>query len=155
MHRFVPALALLFALVLSGCALQDEKEDDASATVTHIYDGDTLEVTFPEGTTEVIRLIGIDAPEKEKCFYEEATAALAVISGATVTLQSKPSEDRDKYHRLLRYIERDGKDVGAKMLRYGFVRAFPWFPHPRIEEYRQLEETAQSEKIGLWKACRK
>jgi len=154
MHRFVALLALTCALVLSACA-NGASKNDPTAKVTRIYDGDTVEVTFPNGAAEVIRLIGIDAPEKEKCFYEEASAALAVISGAIVTLSPKPDEDRDTYGRLLRYVERDGKDIGAKLLRYGFVRTFPWFPHPRREDYRQLEEAAQRENIGLWKVCRK
>lgn len=154
MHRRTATLALLLAFAISACAEGTPKNDD-TATVTKITDGDTLEVTFPTGTTEVVRLIGIDAPEKEKCFYGEATAALAVISGAIVTLQSKADEDRDKYRRLLRYVEKDGEDVGGKLLRYGFVRAFPWFPHPKLEEYARIEVEARDERLGLWRKCRK
>ncbi|GAG19345.1 unnamed protein product, partial [marine sediment metagenome] len=33
--------------------------------VTHVYDGDTIAVTFEDGRTEVIRLLGIDCPEMD------------------------------------------------------------------------------------------
>ena len=43
-------------------------------TVTHIVDGDTLDVRLTSGKTERIRLIGIDTPERGVCYSAKATA---------------------------------------------------------------------------------
>ncbi|MFP4655326.1 MAG: thermonuclease family protein [Methanohalobium sp.] len=32
-------------------------------TVTNIVDGDTIDVTFKNGTTERVRILGVDTPE--------------------------------------------------------------------------------------------
>jgi len=106
------------------------------------------------GRREYIRVIGIDAPEKNECFFEDSSLQLEeLIAGNDILLDAKTEENRDKYQRLLRYISIDGEDIGAKMIREGYAVSFPWFPHPRKEHYAQLEEGAQEQNRGLWAAC--
>src|SRR4051812_6540848 len=65
-----------------------------TATVTHLVDGDTLDVDF-NGRTERIRLLNIDTPETKdpneavQCLGPEAAKYLATLVpvGSTVTLE--------------------------------------------------------------------
>ena len=124
--------------------------------VTRIVDGDTFKVKLGK-KTETIRIIGIDTPETKdprkpvQCFGKEATAKLTtLIQKKIVTLEKNPAEDRDKYHRLLRYVTLNGEDIGATMIAEGYAFSYRKFPHPRLEEYNTLENTARGASKGLW-----
>ena len=130
------------------------------AHVTHVVDGDTLDVLF-EGQHVRIRLIGVDTPEtvdprkSVQCYGPEASAfTKAMLSDRDVTLSSKPDEDEDKYHRKLRYVSLDGKDVGSVLLEGGYAKSLcARFPHPKCELYNELEAVAKGEKKGRWGRC--
>lgn len=75
--------------------------------VYHVVDGDTVDV---EGLGR-IRIIGIDTPERGECGYQEATDLMEyLVLGKEVTLVPGARDDRDRYNRLLRYIDVDGND---------------------------------------------
>lgn len=105
--------------------------------VVGIVDGDTLDVS----SGERVRLIGIDTPEIGQCGYAEATATLRdLVGGRAVTLVPGARDDRDRYGRLLRYVEVDGTDVNLLMLLSG--RAIARYDsrdgygrHPREDRY--------------------
>ncbi len=121
--------------------------------VLRIVDGDTIIVEI-EGKEESVRIIGIDAPEKDECYFEEASENLTeFISNKEITLESKPSENRDDYGRLLRYVFVDETDIGAELIKEGFARNYSWFPHPKRSEYSAFESEAKNNGIGLWKNC--
>lgn len=62
------------------------------AIVTHIVDGDTIDVQIGMSTQRV-RLIGIDTPENGDCYFNEASNKLAsLIDNKTVTLVKDVSE---------------------------------------------------------------
>jgi len=136
---------------------------EATYVVSKVLDGDTIDVKDADGKVERVRLVGIDTPEtvdpkkKVQCFGPEASAYLKnMLLGKSVTLEEKPDEDRDDYDRLLRYVYLDSEDVGSTMLAKGYaVSLCKSFPHPKCEEYDQLEEKAMSEKLGRWGACSK
>ncbi|HEX2785822.1 MAG TPA: thermonuclease family protein, partial [Ilumatobacteraceae bacterium] len=85
-------------------------------SVTSVVDGDTLDLS--DGT--VIRLIGIDTPERGECGYGDATAVMAgLVTGFDITLQPGARDDVDRYGRLLRYVEANGIDVNLAMIESG------------------------------------
>lgn len=87
--------------------------------VTHVVDGDTVDL----GNGETVRLVGIDAPEIGECGHDEATAALvALVEGRTITL-GESDEDRDKYGRLLRYVDIGEVDAGLQIVKRGLAVA--------------------------------
>ncbi len=91
-----------------------------TGVVNRVVDGDTVEVDG-FGT---IRVIGIDTPERDECGYEEASAAMeALVLGRQVTLVPGARDDRDKYDRLLRYIDVDGADAGRAQIASGLAIA--------------------------------
>lgn len=151
MHR--KCYIILFSLLFIGCSTSKTNIVIDDYKVIRVVDGDTIEVHY-ENNPEYVRIIGIDAPEKEECFSKEASEQLKkLIEEATVTLISKPDENRDKYNRLLRYILSDGKDIGAELIKGGFARNYPRFPHPKLNEYKNFELDAQKNQLGLWREC--
>ena len=135
-HRF-SALVVIAALVLVGCTngtgsgsfSGSEDSGDAPvvegsallATITRVIDGDSLEVML-DGSSEEVRLVGVNAPEGRDCGGAEATAALEALlvgtslSGdlddATFELIVDPDEPRDRFGRLLGTILIPGSASG-------------------------------------------
>ena len=145
------------SLLVSGA----QQNAVSSYLVTHIVDGDTIDVRFNASKTERIRLLGIDTPEtvdhrkKVQCYGPQASKRLhELLSGKTVELLVNPAEDKDAYGRLLRYVSLDGIDINAKMLQEGYAESLcKRFPHPRCVEYDALQKEAQTGKKGRWGAC--
>lgn len=152
--KTIAGAILLLNFLLPHSALAQEQ-----GTVTNVVDGDTFKVEIG-GTVETVRIIGIDTPETVhpskpvQCFGKEASNALKeVLDGEDITLEKNPAEERDKYGRLLRYVEIDGVDIGASMIEEGFAYSYKQYPHPRLEEYNELEKEAREENRGLWGSC--
>lgn len=148
-------VATLSVLLVHGTALANTE----AVRVERVVDGDTIKV-LQNGAEETIRIIGIDTPETVdprkpvQCFGKEASTHMKqLLEGMTVELQKNPAEERDKYDRLLRYVHLDGQDVGAQMIRDGYAFSYKSFPHPRLEEYNQLEQEAREAGRGLWGDC--
>jgi len=92
--------------------------------VTNIVDGDTVDVVSSTGVEERIRVIGIDSPERGECGFDDAADALArLVAGQTVTLVPGARDDRDRYGRLLRYLDVGTVDAGLELIRAGHAIA--------------------------------
>jgi endonuclease YncB( thermonuclease family) len=87
--------------------------------VARVVDGDTVEL----GNGETVRLVGIDAPETGECGHDRATDGLArLVLGQAVRLL-RPDEDRDRYGRLLRYVDIGNQDAGLRLIKRGLAIA--------------------------------
>jgi endonuclease YncB( thermonuclease family) len=126
-------------------------------TVTHIVDGDTLDVRLTSGKTERIRLIGIDTPERGVCYFSQATArARQLAMSKKVVLRGDPTQDtRDRYGRLLAYVWLPGgKDLGYQLISGGFAKVYVYRnPFERLSAYRTAGAAAKGASAGQWKAC--
>jgi micrococcal nuclease len=126
-------------------------------TVTHVVDGDTLDVRLTSGKTERIRLIGIDTPERGACFTSEATArARQLAMSKPVVLRGDATQDtRDRYGRLLAYVWLPGgKDLGYQLVAGGQAKVYVYRnAFERLSAYRKAEADAKSAKAGQWRAC--
>ena len=111
--------ALLF-LTVSACSSNSDEQQASQADVIRVIDGDTVVISGDER----VRLIGIDTPENGQCGFDEAMQAheKLLISGSA-TFYSGTTSDKDKYDRLLRYIEVEGIDVGLNLISNGFAIA--------------------------------
>ena len=92
-----------------------------TARVTKIVDGDTIRTT--KGT---IRLVGVDTPERGRCNAAKATAKTRklVPVGSRVTLtRPKGNNNTDRYGRYLRFVSRNGVDVGGALIKAGLADA--------------------------------
>lgn len=116
-HHGLAAAAALAAALASGCVM-GASEATTSGVVTSVVDGDTLDV---EGVGRV-RLVGIDTPEVGECGYDQARERLSdLVLGEPVTLVTAGVDDRDRYDRLLRYVDVDGADAGLVLLEEGLA----------------------------------
>jgi endonuclease YncB( thermonuclease family) len=117
--------------------------------VTKITDGDTIAC---EGLGNV-RLIGVDAPEKDQePFGTAATAGLAslVALGSTIQLE-KDAVERDSRGRLLAYLWSEGRQINWLLVRQGWAVALPYNTTRRYEQaFAAAERRAEAESRGLW-----
>ena len=129
--------------------------------VVHVNDGDTVVVKTPTGN-ETVRFIGVDTPEVKdprkpvQCFGQAASAhTKQVMNGISVRLEPDPEDtDRDKYHRLLRYVYLpDGTLYNAALIHDGYGFAYVVFPYTKMDEFRALETDARTHNRGLWAGC--
>jgi len=137
------------------------KYHDRQFTVVKVVDGDTLDIDIPDGkfSHTRIRLWGIDTPETKDprtgpmYFGKEASDfATQKALGKQVTIYlEKEKNSRDKYHRLLAYIQLpDGTFLNEILLSEGYAYADLRFKHGLYNKYKQLESVARNQKKGLW-----
>lgn len=108
-----------------GTASEGDRPDPGVWEVVSVTDGDTI-VVRRDGVEERVRLLGIDTPEREQCGYAEARGLVAdLVASGEVTLVVGSSDDRDRYGRLLRYVEvayaGGTVDVGLRQLEAGLA----------------------------------
>ncbi|MBI5931138.1 MAG: thermonuclease family protein [Chloroflexi bacterium] len=166
-------LGILLLLVLSACSDEEStpKSDNGgqnppasnnnsnsgypikpsnltSAKVTDVVDGDTLDLD----NGQRVRLIGINTPEREQPFYEEASDFLKKrLDGKHVEIEYD-QEDTDQYGRTLAYIWLGDVLINQEILEQGLAVAYSVPPNARYEQvFLAAEQGAQSAGVGLWK----
>ena len=137
-------LALFAILLLLSCT-----SIPTVAKVTQVIDGDTVIV---QGGYHV-RYIGIDTPEIDEPFYQEAKDLnRELVDGKEIRLE-KDVTDKDKYDRLLRYVYVDNVFVNAELVRQGYAYVYPESQFPDIKYYDLLKEAemeAREAERGIW-----
>lgn len=156
-------LLLLAAAVLlrpwEDVDLGDDEPRSATAYVTRVVDGDTVEVRL-DGETEDVRYIGVDTPETVKpgapvdCFGPQASRFNhGLVEGRRVRLVFGV-ERRDPYGRLLAYVYLGERFVNAELVQRGLARTLTIPPNDRFaERLKRLEVAAARAGKGLWGAC--
>lgn len=156
-------LLLLAALVLvrpwEQFDLEDEPPASATAYVSRVVDGDTVEVQL-DGREEDVRYIGVDTPETVKpdtpvqCFGPQASAFNhGLVEHRRVRLVFG-EERRDVYGRLLAYVYLGERFVNAELVRRGLARTLFIPPNLRFaDRFKRLEIAAARAGRGLWGAC--
>ena len=139
-----------------------EKPTGIQATVKKVVDGDTLLVSGLPTGTELVRLIGVNAPETgagrttRQCFGPEAARWLSEQAprGSTLTLVPDVGA-RDRFGRLLYYAYRaDGTFLNAELVANGYADIMSIRPNvAHAKDLRALQRRARSENRGLWGAC--
>lgn len=130
-------------------------------TVVKVVDGDTLDIDAPDKEHEYtrIRLWGVDTPETAHsstgaAYFgaEASTFATELALGKQVTIYlEKDSRTRDKYGRLLAYVQiPDGRFLNEVLLEEGYAYADSRFRHSFYNKYKQLESAARGGERGLW-----
>lgn len=121
---------------------EDFNDDDIGEKklVTKIIDGDTVVI---EGG-ECVRLLGIDADERDCPCYEPAKQRLEeLVLNKEVYLESD-GEDHDQYKRYLRYLILDGENINLKLVEEGLAIAYFY---PQNVKYR--DEIIEAEKEAI------
>jgi micrococcal nuclease len=140
--------------------------------VTEVVDGDTMEVEYPDGRTDTVRLLGVDTPETHvevapeefegvpdtpagrawlRTWGEEASAfATDRLAGRQVEIATDPAADRrGGFDRLLVYLTVDGTLFNRALLERGYARLYDT-TFSRREAFAAAERTARAEGVGVW-----
>jgi len=170
-------LACLFAVALVGClgAVTDDgtrTTERVTVTVVEVTDGDTVEVAYPNGTRETVRLLGVDTPEVHaendpsefagvpdtaagrECLrdwgHRSSEFARAELAGEEVTLVVDPAADRrGGYGRLLAYVDYGGGRFNRALVERGYARLYDTEFADR-DAYAAAERSARENGTGLW-----
>ena len=137
--RILVVLALVLVAALAGA-------DELSGRVVGVTDGDTIKVLH-NGHPEVVRLRGIDAPEKRQPYGTRAKELVASLTlGKTVTVHTT---GRDRYGRLLgEVVLPDGRILNRELVRAGYAW---WFRRYSADPtLARLETEAREARRGLW-----
>ncbi len=144
--------------IVTGATSDDATSTVATSAVSRpmrddvsVHDGDTFSMTV-NGVLERIRLTGIDAPEVGECQADRSKAALeTLLLGAADVVLVADRTDRDRYGRLLRYVEADGVSVNEALVRYGLALSRPYPPDTaRQDTLDRAQTAAEGEQLGLW-----
>jgi len=128
--------------------------------VVKVVDGDTIDIDIPDGRHQHtrIRLWGVDTPETKNpetgvmYFGPEASEFTKESTlGKKVTIYLDEKHTRDKYDRLLAYIQLpSGEFLNKALVAEGYAYADVRFKHEFYYKYQQLEASARKGKKGLW-----
>jgi micrococcal nuclease len=146
-----------------------------TVTVTDVVDGDTIDVAYRNGSTDTVRLLGVDTPEVNSSvapgWYEGVPDTPAArdclravgerassyvrerLAGETVTLRLDTAADRwGLYGRLLGYVVHEGSTLNHDLLGEGYARLFDSTFGQR-ERFDEAERGARTDGTGVW-SCR-
>ena len=111
-----------------------------------VLDGDSMEIETAFGVEEV-RLEGINTPERDECWGDEArSASIDLTQGSDVLLAGS---ERDQYGRLIGFVWVDGELLNLRLIERGAAIAIV-FDHAYLDEFLDAEESAFSAGAGLW-----
>lgn len=138
---------------------EKSQSEEQYYTVTSVVDGDTIKISM-NGTTETLRLIGMDTPETVdprkpvQCFGVEASnKAKELLSGKQVRIETDASQGtRDVYGRLLVYVHRsDGLFFNKHMIEEGYAYEYTYnTPYKYQAEFKSAQQSAEANQKGLW-----
>lgn len=146
-----------------------------TVTVTEVTDGDTIDIQYQNGTSDTVRLLGVDTPEVyggndptefegvpdsnagSSCLSTEGDEASEyakqTLSGKTIQLKlDSQSDGRGSYGRLLAYIIVDGQNFNYQLVSQGYARVYD-SEFEQSERFYSAESSAQDSTTGVWQ-CR-
>ncbi len=141
-------LAAAVAWLLAGTVAPAEAQ-----RVRQVIDGDTITVSG----VGVVRLIGVDAPEKtgsyrqSEPFGDAATRCLkALVDGQIVRLEYDGPR-KDQFNRTLAYVVLpDGRTANEEIIRAGFAETYRRFDFVKKPQFQAAERDAKAAKRGMW-----
>ena len=124
-------------------------ELEFSGRVTSITDGDTLRIINSLGENQIIRLYGIDAPERDQPYGTQAANALREkLSNSQISIVQ---QDIDDYGRIVGTIFLNERNINLEMVGQGHAWWYEFFA-PDNRELGLAQSQAQNSKLGLWSA---
>ena len=133
---------LLFVLLL-GCATF---ATEFTGQVVGVIDGNTLKFKH-NGTEDQIRLYGIESPELNQKFGQEARQANTDWAmGRVVTVKAWGLDNVGRVIGIV--ILPDGNNLNHQLVKQGFARWDRRFPQET--ELEELETQARDAKRGMW-----
>jgi micrococcal nuclease len=146
-----------------------------TVTVTEVVDGDTIDIRYEDGSTDTVRLLGVDTPEVHTsvspdefegipdtdagrgCLDDWGGRASGYakdqLAGETVQIQFDDAADRrGAFDRLLTYVIVDGQNFNYQLVANGYARVFD-STFSQSDRFYTAESDAQTTQTGVWE-CR-
>lgn len=114
--------------------------------VVGISDGDTITILTKDKKSIKVRLVEVDAPEKNQPWGQKSKQALSdLIFSLNVTIDSAGN---DRYGRTLGTVFLGSININQHMVENG--NAWAYTQYVRDQRYFQLQKNAKSKQLGLW-----
>jgi endonuclease YncB( thermonuclease family) len=128
------------------------EEEAETALVVGVLDGDSLRVS-KDGSTEDVRLLGINAPEADECYGDSARTTLTNLLAGSEVVMEAGEEETDGNGRLLRYLYLETEEgtvfVNAELMRAGAAVGLQ-NGHIHQDDFKAFEDRAFSSGLGMW-----
>ena len=145
LRRVRPILLVAGVAFLLPCCRAGAKEGAFTANVVGVKDGDTI-VVLRDKEQIVIRLQGVDAPEKTQAFGQKAKELTSdMVAGKDVT--GRPVA-KDRYGRTVAFIDIGGHSLNEALVEAGL--AWHYRQYDKTKRLDDLESAARDAKRGLW-----
>jgi endonuclease YncB( thermonuclease family) len=152
--QVLAGIAITMAVcVLSPVASSTPPPFTQRGTVTAVVDPVTLDMHLTDGTSERVRLIGLQPPAGGSCALTQATSDLSgLVSGKPVWLLVVPPNGKGKHAVVSAYaILPGGADVGLELVERGDATVeHGEGPFKQLAAYTRAQKAAQAGKVGLW-----
>jgi micrococcal nuclease len=130
-----------------------------TAEVTHVIDGDTIDVRLPDGNSVRVRYIGMNTPEiypALECGGKEAADRnRELVAGKSIQLVPGPGL-YDKYKRRLAYVSVGTTFVNEVLVQEGLADLMMIPPNTAFRQQFEREQAfARSKKVGMWSCGQK
>jgi len=146
-NLFMSGAVLLASVGVTACA---DEGAAPGARVSRVIDGDTVEME----RLGKVRLIGVDAPEKKRCYDDAATRFTRDRLEGEVVQYEIGKERRDRYDRTLAYLSREGDMHNLALLSEGYAKVLTVPPNDKYERrFERAERKAKKADVGLWDKC--
>jgi len=137
-------LALGISMVAAAAVLEGK--------VVAVTDGDTVKVLDAEKVQHVVRLSGIDAPEKKMPFGQRSKQHLSdLVYGRWVKVEG---EKTDRYGRLVGKVLVNGTDANLAQVQSGMAWHYKAYQREQSVHdqrvYAEAEIKAAADRQGLW-----
>ena len=128
----------MIILCISGCSKPYE------GRIIQVIDGDTYVFQTEEGSF-IVRMQGIDAPERDQLFSRESAEFLKrCLNKNAVTVK----HGYDQYDRTLGTLFVDSININLLSIKGGY--SWHYKRYSSSIEYARAEKYARSRKLGLW-----
>jgi micrococcal nuclease len=132
---------ILLFFVISGIQGFSQKYE---GTIIRVIDGDTYVFLTTTGSFTV-RMLGIDAPERDQPFSREASEFLSeYLNKKAITIVN----GTDKEDRSVGTLLVNGKDINLLSIKGGYSWHYKRYSADR--DYAAAEEYAQRNKLKIW-----
>lgn len=125
---------------------------EIAGRVVGIADGDTLTLLDADKVQHVVRLDGIDAPERAQPFGNVSKRHLSDLAFGREAVAECHKVDR--WGRRVCRVLVDGLDVCLEQVRAGLAWHFKRYAREQQEEHRrayaEAEDAARGARVGLW-----
>lgn len=147
--QVLAVLVLLSSLFLAcdGREPPPPPSDGVETIIAHAVDGDTVELA--DGRR--VRYIGINTPERDQPFYQEATETNRRLVEGKKAWIALDTQSTDQYGRILAYVWVDDQFINLELVRLGYANAYTQPPNVRYStEFIAAEQEAREAQVGLW-----